>query len=827
MLVYSFPPFHIVPLRQNGQRGAVAAFDPAAYVDRFWAERLIPGAAKAVDAAELVAAIEEDRDAARRKYGRRVVLGGPDNYFVKGTGRVVSVQKDAVTLVLGDDRSQAQVSLQTGKIFGNAVRDGTGLLDLNDFARLQDFNALSSELNRRIEEQVLPKLREKAAVGVTIRFVGCAEITDEESDLHPPADRALHRGGTMSDAGDIVLEARGLSKSFPGVKALDEVALTLRQGRLTALLGENGAGKSTLMNIIAGVFPPDAGELLVGGERVHFANPRQARDHGIAMIFQELNLVPGLTVAENIFLGREPLRRNGLIHYAAMNRDAAAWLQRLDLDVPPTTPVGRLRVGQQQVVEIAKALAGEVRILIMDEPTSAITERETEVLFRRIADLKRRGVSIAYITHRLEELPRIADDLVVMRDGRTIGSAPLGAMSRDDIVRMMVGRDLNEGHSGASSARGDEVLRVEDLTLGHPDRPGDFLVQRVGFRVRRGEVLGIFGLMGAGRTELLECLFGLHGRTCSGDVWIDGRRVALRSPADAIAHGLALAPEDRKRDGLVLSMSVAENASLASLERAERFGLLRARAEQEHVRGYLERFRVKTPSLDQPIRDLSGGNQQKVILAKWLATGPRVLLLDEPTRGIDIQAKKEIYALINELTNERPGGRRRLLRTARDPGRVRSHPRHVRGPRDRRVHPSRGDRGERSCTRHCRESRGHHAEKPARTPSPIPVADRAGGDGPGAEPAVGQVPHPRERLEHPAPDLGQPVPVHRHDPDHSRRRDRSLGGGHPGPRRRRRGGIPQERRGPLVAGRDGWSSPSPGRSSPASWSARRPVGSTG
>ena len=257
-----------------------------------------------------------------------------------------------------------------------------------------------------------------------------------------------------TETGDIILEARGLSKSFPGVKALDRVGLTLRRGRLTALLGENGAGKSTLMNIIAGVFPPDAGDLLVAGEPVHFASPRQAKDRGIAMIYQELNLVPDMTVAENIFLGREPLRRNGLIHFAAMNRDAAAWLERLDLDVPPTTLVGRLRVGQQQVVEIAKALAGEVRILIMDEPTSAITERETEVLFRRIADLKRRGVSIAYITHRLEELPRIADDLVVMRDGRTIVSAPLDAMSRDDIVRMMVGRDLPERPSMAPPARG-------------------------------------------------------------------------------------------------------------------------------------------------------------------------------------------------------------------------------------------------------------------------------------------------------------------------------------------------------------------------------------
>lgn len=456
----------------------------------------------------------------------------------------------------------------------------------------------------------------------------------------------------MTLTGDVMLEARGISKSFPGVKALDGVSLTLRSGRLTALLGENGAGKSTLMNIVAGVFPPDAGELRVAGRPVHFTSPRQARDHGIAMIFQELNLVPGLTVAENIFLGREPLRRSGLIDYAALNRRAAAWLERLDLDIPPTTPTGRLRVGQQQVVEIAKALAGEARILIMDEPTSALTERETEVLFQRVADLKRQGVAIAYITHKLDELDRIGDDAAVMRDGRLIGSAPLNELSRPDIVRMMVGRDLSEASRGTPTATDGEVLRVEQLALEHPGRPGDFLVNRVSFQVRRGEVLGIFGLMGAGRTELLECLFGLNGRACSGDVFINGRRVVLRSAADAIAVGLAMAPEDRKRDGLVLSMSVAENVSLASLNRLERFGLIRHRAEREHVHGYVQRFRVKTPSLRQRVRNLSGGNQQKVILAKWLATAPQVLLLDEPTRGIDVRAKQEIYALIGELTRE-------------------------------------------------------------------------------------------------------------------------------------------------------------------------------
>jgi ABC-type sugar transport system ATPase subunit len=456
----------------------------------------------------------------------------------------------------------------------------------------------------------------------------------------------------MTDSGDVVLEAQGISKSFPGVKALDGVGMTLRRGRLTALLGENGAGKSTLMNIVAGVFPPDAGELRVAGKPVHFTSPRQARDHGVAMIYQELNLVPGLTVAENIFLGREPIRPSGLIDYAALNRNAAAWLEQLELDIAATTPVGRLRVGQQQVVEIAKALAGDVRILVMDEPTSALTERETEMLFQRIVDLKRQGVAIAYITHKLEELPGIGDDVAVMRDGRMIGSAPLGATSLDDIVRMMVGRDQKGRSPSTVSAKGDEVLRVEHLTLKHPERPGDFLVHDVNFSVRRGEVLGVFGLMGAGRTELLECLFGLHGRACSGDVFIGGCPAILQTPAEAIAHGLALAPEDRKRDGLVLSMSVTENASLASMDRAVRFGLLHGRAEREHVQGYLARFRVKTPSLRQEIRHLSGGNQQKVILAKWLATGPKILLLDEPTRGIDIHAKEDVYALVSELTGD-------------------------------------------------------------------------------------------------------------------------------------------------------------------------------
>ena len=455
--------------------------------------------------------------------------------------------------------------------------------------------------------------------------------------------------GNAQDA--VVLEAREISRSFPGVKALEGAELILRSGRLTALLGENGAGKSTLMNIIAGVLQPDQGTLCVNGVPLRLHSPRHARDRGIAMIFQELSLVSDLTVAENIFLGREPLARTGLIDYRSMNRNAALWLMRLELDILPTTLVGRLRVGQQQLVEIARALASEVRILIMDEPTSALTDHETKVLFQRITELKQQGVAIVYITHRLEELASIADDVTIMRDGRTIGHWPLSEIGHDDMVRQMAGRDVKISVR-VSSAQDDDVLQVSNMTLKHPTRPEDFVVNRVSFRARRGEVLGIFGLMGAGRTELLECLFGLHDGVCSGEVHVEGRSVTIRSPKDAIAKGLALVPEDRKRDGLVLPMSVSENASLANLTPVERFGFLNLHRERAKVHESLKRFRVKTPSLHQRIRNLSGGNQQKVILAKWLATAPKVLMLDEPTRGIDVQAKNEIYALINELTDE-------------------------------------------------------------------------------------------------------------------------------------------------------------------------------
>ena len=448
---------------------------------------------------------------------------------------------------------------------------------------------------------------------------------------------------------DVVLEARGISKSFPGVKALDDVSLTVRRGRLHALLGENGAGKSTLMNILAGVFPPDSGEILFEGRRVAFRDTREARDAGIAIIFQELNLIPHLTIAQNMFLGREPLTRAGLIDDARMNREAVEWLRRLKLDVTPQTPVAGLRVGQQQVVEIARALSLRARVIIMDEPTSAISEQEVGVLHALIRRLKREGVAIIYITHKLDELPLIADEFSVLRDGRCVGSQPTNTSSHDDIVRMMVGRDLAEMFSRAPAAPREEVLRVERLHLAHPGRAGDYAVRDVSLHLRRGEVLGIFGLMGAGRTELLETLFGLHPKRARGNVFVEGREAWFQSPREAIDAGVVLAPEDRKREGLVLSLSVAANTSLACIGRTERLGLLDSARENELADGYVKRLRTRTPSVHQLVRNLSGGNQQKVVLSKWLATQPKVLLLDEPTRGIDINAKKEIYALMDEL----------------------------------------------------------------------------------------------------------------------------------------------------------------------------------
>ncbi len=448
---------------------------------------------------------------------------------------------------------------------------------------------------------------------------------------------------------DAVLAAEGITKSFGGIKALEDAGVTVYAGQVNAVVGENGAGKSTLMKILAGVYQDYQGRVFLNGREVAFANPRQAQEAGVAIIHQELNLIPHLNVAENIFLGREFLGRLGFVDFKKMYDETRTLLDRLDLDVDPRRSVSELRVGQQQVIEIAKALALDARVIIMDEPTSAISEREVDILFDLIRSLTQRGVAIVYISHRLEEVYRIADRITVMRDGRTVGSRPRGQLHHDDVVRMMVGRDMGEFFVKDETIPGVEVFRVEGVRLDHPDQPGDFLVKDVGFSVRRGEVLGLFGLMGAGRTELLETIFGLHARTSAGRLFLDGKRLSVSSPSDAIKAGIALVPEDRKRQGLVLDMSVAASISLAGIGQVERFGFLSDRLERTLTATYTDRLRIKATSARQPVKDLSGGNQQKVVIAKWLATKPRVLLLDEPTRGIDVNAKNEVYKLISEL----------------------------------------------------------------------------------------------------------------------------------------------------------------------------------
>jgi len=455
---------------------------------------------------------------------------------------------------------------------------------------------------------------------------------------------------TLSKTNKIILQAKSISKTFGGIKALDNVSLEIYAGKVNTIVGENGAGKSTLMKVLSGVYQEYEGQIFLDGCQIAFANPKEAQNSGIAIIHQELNLIPYLSVAENIFLGREFINRLGLIDYKRMHRETTKLLERLDLHINPRIPVSDLRVGQQQVVEIAHALSLDTRIVIMDEPTSAISEHEIEVLFGLIRSLTAQGVAVVYITHKLDELFQIADTVTVLRDGKLVGSSGIEDVTHDDIVRLMVGRDVKDFFVKANVVKPREVLSVRDICLAHPKRPGDFVVDHVSFEVKAGEVLGLFGLMGAGRTELLETIFGLHPKRSSGRILLNDRQTRVNSPADAINFGIGFVTEDRKLEGLIPQMSVAASISLASLEQAERFGFLSGRLESRLAQNYVERLRIKTPSVQQVVENLSGGNQQKVVIAKWLATNPRVLLLDEPTRGIDINAKNEIYRLISELT---------------------------------------------------------------------------------------------------------------------------------------------------------------------------------
>lgn len=441
-----------------------------------------------------------------------------------------------------------------------------------------------------------------------------------------------------------LLEVSGISKSFPGVRALHEVGFSVDRGEVVALLGENGAGKSTLMKILAGVQPTDRGEISIDGKMVKVSSVEEGLAQGIALIHQELNLATNLSVGANIFLGREPKKR-GLIDEKTIAAESRKYLDKVGLDVPPETLVGDLTIGKQQLVEIAKALSTDARILIMDEPTSSLSQRETGRLFEVVKDLRGNGVSIVYISHRLAEVIELADRVVVLRDGENAGELKKDEVTHDTMVSLMVGRDLSQFYAHMPLDAGEMVLSVSGLRT--PVHPG----HELNFELKAGEIVGLAGLVGAGRTELLESLFGI-APAVGGTIEVNGAAVTISNPRDAIEAGLALVPEDRKQQGLILDMAVADNLSLVSLERDQRKGFLNFDAENAISKEMVERMRIKTPSDRQIVRFLSGGNQQKVVIGKWLAMKPGVLLLDEPTRGIDIGAKQEIYALMEELAEQ-------------------------------------------------------------------------------------------------------------------------------------------------------------------------------
>jgi len=449
-----------------------------------------------------------------------------------------------------------------------------------------------------------------------------------------------------------MLVAKNISKSFSGIKALDMVNLEIHMGKVNAIVGENGAGKSTLMKILSGVYSDYEGEILLYGKPVRFSNPREAQELGIAIIHQELSLIPQLTIAENIFLGREITKKFGGLDQKKMNVQTKNLLDRLKLDLNPNTPVYRLKVGQQQVVEIAKALLTDSKIIIMDEPTSAISDNEVEILFRIIDDLRKANKAIVYISHKLDELFKIADRFIVLRDGKTIESGQIKEVRKEVLIQKMVGRNVEIVGNPITANFSDDILTVKNLNLKPKGYTKSIMLSNISLQLKKGEILGIFGLMGAGRTEFLETLFGLHPKNTTGFICVDGDLVKLRNPQDAIRAGIALVPEDRKEDGLVLGLDVKSNISLTVLDQLESFGYISEKKENSLADKYISELSIKTSSKKQLAKNLSGGNQQKIVISKWLATNPKILLLDEPTRGIDVNAKNEIYKLISALAKK-------------------------------------------------------------------------------------------------------------------------------------------------------------------------------
>lgn len=447
-----------------------------------------------------------------------------------------------------------------------------------------------------------------------------------------------------------MLVAKNITKQFAGVTALNQVNLELYPGKVNAIVGENGAGKSTLMKILSGVHTQYEGAIVFKGETMHFSSTKDAEAAGIAIIHQELNLVPELSISENIFLGREPVNAIGMLDKAQMRQQTESLLQKVNLQVSPDTLVSRLKVGEQQLVEIVKALHADAEVIIMDEPTSAITDREVDNLFRIIDELKVAGKVIVYISHKLKELFLKADHYTVLRDGATICSGKMSEITQEALVEKMAGRKIVMEQQRDLRLFEKPLMKIRNLSLKSRDNPNLLVVKDTSLTLHEGEIIGLYGLMGAGRTELIETIFGLHPKRSNGEVEVNGAIKKITTPARAIASGIMLVPEDRKLQGLNLGLGVRTNISVTVLKQLEQNGLfLNRKKEKALAKDYIGQLNIKTSSQETLSRNLSGGNQQKIVIAKWLAKGPKVLLLDEPTRGIDVGAKSEIYKLIREL----------------------------------------------------------------------------------------------------------------------------------------------------------------------------------
>ncbi|MCR5626237.1 MAG: sugar ABC transporter ATP-binding protein [Lachnospiraceae bacterium] len=445
--------------------------------------------------------------------------------------------------------------------------------------------------------------------------------------------------------GDVILEMKDIDKSFPGVHALDHVSLEVRKGEVHALMGENGAGKSTLMKVLTGIYTKDDGEIIYEGKNVEFHNTREAQDNGVVIVHQELNMVGDLTVAQNIFIGREP-RKGFMIDDKKMIEDSKALFERLKIHIDPTEKMSDLTVGKQQMCEIAKAISHNCKVIIFDEPSAALTEKEIEDLFTIIRDLREQQLGIVYISHRMDEIKVITDRVTVMRDGTYVGTLITKDCTKEDIINMMVGRVIYEKPKEKSMVAPDApvVLKVEHLNAGK-------MVQDVSFELKKGEILGFSGLMGAGRTETARAIFGADPKQ-SGDIYINGQKVEINSPEDAVRHGIGYLSEDRRRYGVVVQKTIIENSTLACLEDYMNGLFIDKGKEKEVSEKYIKELATKTPSSDQLVVNLSGGNQQKVVIAKWLVKNSDILIFDEPTRGIDVGAKNEIYKLMNRLAEQ-------------------------------------------------------------------------------------------------------------------------------------------------------------------------------